>query len=278
MATSTPQTQKQQQQGFVQGEKKDTQIPVQQGMKENIPMQQQQGFKEQVPMQGQQQFTQGRSAWDDVHAELQRSREYIGDIPQEGQMMNQGQFGGGQWGFGGYNPFREIMRMQRRLDNLMDQTFADFPISGFGNWGNWGNLPMIGQGTTGTRGRGRGQGTGQLTIARPLADWHPVCDVKENDKELIVHAELPGVDKDKVKLDVSQNILTVSGERSNVNRKENDRYHATERSYGYFSRSIALPDGVDPSTINATYKDGVLEVVVPKPTKAITGRTNIQIK
>jgi HSP20 family protein len=289
MATSTPQTQKQQQQGqgFVQGEKKDTQIPVQQGgqqqgMKENIPMQgqQQQGFKEQVPMQGQQQFNQGqqqfnqgRSAWDDVHAEQQRSREYIGDIPQEGQMMNQG--GGQQWGVGGYNPFRELVRMQRRIDNLMDQTFADFPISGFGNWGN---VPMIGQGTTGTRGRGRGQGTGQLTIARPLADWHPVCDVKENDKELIVHAELPGVDKDKVKLDVSQNILTVSGERSNVSRKENDRYHATERAYGYFSRSVALPDGVDPSSINATYKDGVLEVVVPKPTKAITGRTNIQIK
>jgi HSP20 family protein len=277
MATGTPQTQqKMQQQGFVQGEKKDTQIPVQgqqQGMKENIPMQgqqqgqQQQGFKE----QGQQFTQQGRSAWDDVHAELQRSREYIGDVPPEGQ-MSQSQFGGGQWG---YNPFRELMRMQRRLDNLMDQTFADFPIPGFGNVGN---LPMIGQGTTGTRGRGRGQGAGQLTIARPLADWHPVCDVKENDKELTVHAELPGVEKDKVKLDINQNILTISGERNVVGRKENDRYHATERTYGYFSRSIALPDGVDPSTINATFKDGVLEVVVPKPTKAVSGRTNIQIK
>jgi HSP20 family protein len=274
--------QQQQQQGW-QGEKKDTQIPVQQGqqqgVKENIPMQgqQQQGFKAQLPRQGGQQFTQGQSAWDDVHAEQQRSREYIGDIPSEGQMMNQGQFGGGQQS-GVYNPFRELMRMQRRIDNLMDQTFADFPISGFGNRGNVGNMPMIGQGTTGTRGRGRGQGAGQLTIARPLADWHPVCDVKENDKELIVHAELPGVDKDNVKLDVSQNILTVSGERNNVNRKENDRYHATERTYGYFSRSVALPDGVDPSTINATYKDGVLEVVVPKSIKAITGKTNIQIK
>jgi len=262
----------------------------------------------QIPIQGQQQFTNKdqqftnkdqqfttnqtqqqqfqhpqRSAWDDVHAEQQRSRDYIGSIPDEGQyVQNRGQMGG-QYGM--FNPFRELMRMQRQLDNMMGQGFWDMPIPGWGDFGLGSNMPMIGHqpggtmtGTgTGTRGKQRGCG-GQMTIARPMADWHPVCDVKENDKEIVVHAELPGVDKDKVKLDVSQNILTVSGERSNVNRMEKDRYHCTERIYGNFTRSIALPEGVDTNAINATFKDGVLEVVVPKPTKTAPGKTSIQIK
>jgi len=287
MATSvSPQTQQTTSQT---GQQQGTQIPIQgQQQFANKDHTQQFNFNKDQTQQfntnqmQQQQFQQHpqRSAWDDVHSEFQRSRNYIGTIPEEGQQMmgtRGGQYGGGA---GMFNPFRELIRMQRRIDNMLDQGFWDFPIPGFGDFGSF---PMIGQqGMTGTGTTGKGKrggvGGGQMTIARPMVDWHPVCDVKENDREVIVHAELPGVDKDKVKLDVSHNILTVSGERSNVNRMNQDRYHCTERTWGSFTRSIALPEGVDPTSINATYKDGVLEVVVPKPTKTVPGKTSIQIK
>jgi HSP20 family protein len=255
----------------------------------------QQQTQQQTSMQQPQQQTSGQqftgqhvsgqqqehSAWDDWHAELQRSLDYIGGIPQEGQGRFQ-QGGGGmqQWqqgGGGGYNPFRELIRMQRRLDHLIDQSF-DFPFGGVG-FGGFGNLPMLQQQQQGGRGRQRGALGGQLTIPRPLADWHPVVEVKETDKDIVIHAELPGVEKDKVKLDVQNNMLILSGERSFEKKsQEKEKFFVTERAYGSFSRAIALPEGVDTKSIQANYKDGILEVVVPKPQKAITDKSSIQIK
>jgi HSP20 family protein len=119
---------------------------------------------------------------------------------------------------------------------------------------------------------------GGSTIQRRV-DWHPVCDVQENEKELIVHAELPGVEKDRVKLEVTNDIMTLSGERS-LKKKPESRthtYHCSERSAGSFSRAIVLPGGVDHSTIAATYKDGVLEVIVPKSPKHPIATTQISI-
>jgi len=110
-------------------------------------------------------------------------------------------------------------------------------------------------------------------------DWHPICDVQENERQLIVHAELPGVEKERVKLEVTSDILTLSGERSLKKKPDSHThtYHCSERSAGSFSRTISLPGGVDHSTITATYKDGVLEVIVPKPPKHLVSTAQVPI-
>jgi HSP20 family protein len=86
---------------------------------------------------------------------------------------------------------------------------------------------------------------------------------------------LPGIPKEKINIDFNEGVLTISGERSEERREEGTTYHRMERSYGKFMRQFALPQDVDPSAINASYKDGVLEVVVPKPEQKRT-RINIQ--
>jgi HSP20 family protein len=86
---------------------------------------------------------------------------------------------------------------------------------------------------------------------------------------------LPGIPKDQINIDLSEGLLTISGERSEERREEGATYHRMERSYGKFMRQFSVPEGVDPNTITASYKDGVLEVVVPKPEQKRT-RINIQ--
>jgi len=94
--------------------------------------------------------------------------------------------------------------------------------------------------------------------------WRPVVDVRETDKDIIVHAELPGLKKDDININIEDNVLTLSGERSHTEKTENERYHRIERSYGKFQRSFALPENTDPSTIQANFENGVLELTVPK--------------
>lgn len=97
------------------------------------------------------------------------------------------------------------------------------------------------------------------------AMWAPRVDVSETDKNLIIHAELPGIPKEKINIDFNEGVLTISGERSEERREENATYHRMERSYGKFLRQFSVPHDVDPNSITASYKDGVLEVVIPKP-------------
>lgn len=96
--------------------------------------------------------------------------------------------------------------------------------------------------------------------------WAPRCDVKESDGVLTVHAELPGVSKDNIKVEYDKGYLTISGER-NVEKKHEDgeKWHRIERSYGSFSRSFHIGDNIKPEEIKASYKDGVLEVTLPSP-------------
>lgn len=98
-----------------------------------------------------------------------------------------------------------------------------------------------------------------------LWNWHPAVDIYENDDAIVVKAELPGVDKDKITVDLNANILTIRGERSSDNEVKEDNYYRRERTYGQFQRSFTLPAEVDPDAIKANYKDGVLKVEVPKP-------------
>lgn len=98
--------------------------------------------------------------------------------------------------------------------------------------------------------------------------WVPRVDVFEKNGDLVVKAELPGVKKDDIHVEMDEGDLVIRGERSAESEVKEDDYYRMERSYGSFLRRLALPDGVDAGQVKATFTDGVLEVIVPKPVAA----------
>lgn len=117
-----------------------------------------------------------------------------------------------------------------------DQMFEDL-------WRNW-PARFFSEGTTG--------------ILRPA------MDVIESDKEVTIRVDLPGLKPDDVKVEVEDNTLSVSGEVGDTVEKEGERYHYRERSYGAFQRSVRLPSTVDTDKVEATFENGVLNIVLPK--------------
>lgn len=105
---------------------------------------------------------------------------------------------------------------------------------------------------------------------RGLAEgaWLPAVDVSETENEFVVRAELPGMSHEDIDINVQNNILTLKGEKKQEKTEEHESFHRLERSYGTFSRSFTLPSGVSPDDINAGFKDGVLEVTMPKAEEA----------
>jgi HSP20 family protein len=97
------------------------------------------------------------------------------------------------------------------------------------------------------------------------AQWRPAIEVKEKDGKLVVNAELPGVKKEDVKVNVTDRALTVEGERKEEKEEEREGYYHSERSYGKFVRSIPLPEGAKTEQASAQFKDGVLEITIPIP-------------
>jgi HSP20 family protein len=95
--------------------------------------------------------------------------------------------------------------------------------------------------------------------------WIPAMDVAETDDHYVLRADLPGLSEDDVHVELEENILTISGKRSSAHEESKNGYHRVERSYGSFSRSVALPEGVDADGIHANFDKGVLEVKVAKP-------------
>lgn len=94
--------------------------------------------------------------------------------------------------------------------------------------------------------------------------WAPAVDVFETKDAVVLKAELPGLTAAHVDVEIDGDVLTVSGERRFTDTVEEGRYHRLERSYGKFSRSLTLPQGITADAVSATFADGVLEVVVPK--------------
>ena len=105
---------------------------------------------------------------------------------------------------------------------------------------------------------GSGRGSASTTT------WAPNVDIFETDPDLVLKAELPGVDPKNVDLSLEKNVLTLKGERHFENEDEKDNYHRIERSYGSFTRSFTLPAIIEEAKIRADYKDGVLTVSLPK--------------
>jgi HSP20 family protein len=108
--------------------------------------------------------------------------------------------------------------------------------------------------------------------------WAPVVDIIEDKENYIVKAEIPGMKKEDIKVTVRDNIIAISGERSSETEEKDKTYHRIERSYGRFSRTIALPSAVDAAKIKASYKDGVLQVTLPKPESAKPRQVDVEIK
>ncbi len=126
-------------------------------------------------------------------------------------------------------------------------------------------------------------GLGDFRFPRPWRDfdvmsaWGPDVDVSERKGQLVIRADLPGVNKDDLKVEVTDSDLTISGERTSEETEEKEGFYRKERSYGSFQRTLRLPEGAKTDGVNASYKDGVLEVTIPCPTAKKKGR-NVTIK
>ncbi len=111
----------------------------------------------------------------------------------------------------------------------------------------------------------------------PEKVWSPAVDLYETDENLVVKAELPGLDKKDIKLTLSDGLLTVTGERKQEKESKGKNYHRVESSYGSFQRAINLPVPVQIDKIKADYKRGVLEIVLPKAEEAKTKEIEIDV-
>jgi HSP20 family protein len=94
--------------------------------------------------------------------------------------------------------------------------------------------------------------------------WNPSVDIFENDNEVVVKAELPGMDAKDIDVRLENNVLTLKGVRQFEKEAKEENYHRIEREYGSFTRSFALPTAVNGETVKAEYKDGILKIVLPK--------------
>jgi HSP20 family protein len=104
--------------------------------------------------------------------------------------------------------------------------------------------------------------------ALTVAEWSPLVDIEESEKEYLIKAEIPEMKKEDVKITVQDDVLSISGERKSEKEEKGKKYHRVERSYGSFLRSFTLPDDADGTKITAEYKDGVLRLHLPKSEQA----------
>jgi HSP20 family protein len=130
-----------------------------------------------------------------------------------------------------WDPFKDLMTLQDRMNRLFEDSL-------------------------------RGVREGDASLGG--AAWSPAVDIYETDNEVILKAELPGVDQKGIDIQVENNTLTLHGERKLERDTKQENYHRIERAYGSFYRSFTLPGTVDQEKIGADYKDGVLTVVLPK--------------
>ena len=134
-----------------------------------------------------------------------------------------------------WNPFRELEEMEKRLSSIF--------------------------------GRQAMRADGEKE-ALTVAEWSPLVDISEDEKEYLIKAEIPDIKKEDVKLTVQNDVLTISGERKSEKEEKGKKYHRIERTYGSFMRSFTLPEDADGSKVSAEYKDGMLNVRLPKAEKA----------
>jgi HSP20 family protein len=134
----------------------------------------------------------------------------------------------------GADPIRELFELQRGINRLFEDTV----------------------------------GTSDSNQPATLSTWTPAVDVFEDEGGFLIKCELPEVAKEDVKVNLDNNLLSISGERKLEHEEKRDRYHRVERSYGAFFRSFTLPSNVNVEGINAEFRDGVLRLKLPKKEEA----------
>lgn len=144
----------------------------------------------------------------------------------------------------GWNPWLELNEMQNRLENRF--------------------VPPV--------------KNGHRDDTFALAGWIPVVDVAEDNKEYIIKAELPGIKKEDVKVTLENGVLSISGERK-VEKEEKDKtFHHVERTYGTFLRRFNLPDTASVDKVNAEFKDGMLQIRLPKHEAARPKHVDVKVQ
>jgi HSP20 family protein len=144
-----------------------------------------------------------------------------------------------------WDPFRELEEMQKRWASLFDRQML---------------LP-----------------DGGKEEQFSLTEWTPAVDIAEDDKEYTIKAELPGINKEDVKVTVENGVLSISGERKSEKEEKDKKYHRIERTYGSFVRTFTLPEGTAGDKMNAEFKDGVLKLHLPKDEKAKPKTVEVKI-
>jgi HSP20 family protein len=110
-----------------------------------------------------------------------------------------------------------------------------------------------------------------------LRRWIPAMDLVETENDFVLKADLPGLGDGDVKIEVEDNVLTISGERKSEREERKDGYYRVERASGSFRRSLTLPEGVDPESVQANFERGVLEVRIPKPEERRPHKVEISV-
>jgi HSP20 family protein len=113
--------------------------------------------------------------------------------------------------------------------------------------------------------------------AAVMRRWSPAMDLVETDDHYVLRADLPGVSEGDVKIELEDNVLTISGERKTADKETEEGYYRVERAYGSFSRTLTLPEGVDADGISAGFDRGVLEVQIPKPEQRRPRKVEISV-
>ena len=107
----------------------------------------------------------------------------------------------------------------------------------------------------------------ELRETMTLAEWSPLVDVVEDEKEYLIKAELPEVKKEDVKVTMNEDVLTITGERGRMKEEKGKKYHRIERSYGTFLRTFTVPIDAEETKIAAEFKNGLLQIRLPKADK-----------
>ena len=142
------------------------------------------------------------------------------------------------------NPFKDLIFLQERMTRIFDEALLQY------------------------------KGSSGLASGA----WFPPVDIYETGDTIILKAEIPGVDRKNVSLEVRENVITLKGERKFSKNLGEENYHRMERFYGTFSRAFSLPNVVDKAAVTANFKDGVLEIMVPKVVEESSSSVKITVE
>ena len=148
------------------------------------------------------------------------------------------------WEISPWRPFRDLERMRKEMDRLWDSFFEGRPSR----------------------------------KAEEVGEWLPTLDVLETKNDLVVRAEIPGIDPKDIDISLANDILTIKGEKKQEIEEKEENYHLIERSYGSFTRMARLPREVQSDKISASYKNGILKITLPKSEEAKKKEIKIKVE